>query len=196
MTISDSAFTSSQWISGLYWKTIGRRSRRRTGPRDVRSARARRRTATLTGVGRHADLQVGGTEARVHRPEADEEIVTQLLGHALAAHEAVQLIVLPLEPVAVAHVEHALQERGVAADGVPIARAKGAQRGEDLVQVRAGRLDQAVSVHARGGVDPCRPRTHRERVDGDERRGAEDVASENAMLRCATVRSRSERIQS
>src|SRR6185503_4768448 len=48
--ISPSSFTSRKWISGLYWKTIGRRgSSPNSASRTSGRRRARRRSATLTG---------------------------------------------------------------------------------------------------------------------------------------------------
>ena len=181
-TISRSAFTSRKWMSGLYWKTIGRReSRPKSASRTSGRARARRRIGDADRrLAGHPDLDVGRAVAGEHRSEAGEQEVAQLLGHPLAADERVQLVVGPREPAAVALVEEVLQERRIAGDEEPVAGSEVAERREDLVDVRADRLDDAVAHHPEAHVEAGGPRPHRERVDRHEGPGAERVAGEEA----------------
>ena len=110
-------------MSGLYWKTIGSRASVaeqrapdvRPCPRQPSDGDADRRFAG------HPDLDVGRAVARVDRREPSEQDVAQLLGHALAADQRVQLVVGPREAAAVALVEQVLEERRIARDQEAIA---------------------------------------------------------------------------
>ncbi|HUG48751.1 MAG TPA: hypothetical protein VMP67_10115 [Candidatus Limnocylindria bacterium] len=89
-----------------------------------------------------------------------------------------QLVSIEVEAVPVGNIEEMLQKRRIARDQVAIARSKVTKRREDLVEVRACRLDEPVSVHAQAHVEAGRPSAHRESVDRDQRAGSERIARE------------------
>ena len=117
-----------KWMSGLYWKTIGRRESvaeqlaADVGPRAGKATDARSTDRRLAG---HADLDVGRAVARVDRREPREEDVAELLGHALAADERMELVVGPREAAPLALVEEVLEERRIAGDQEAVASARG-----------------------------------------------------------------------
>ena len=143
-----------------------------TGARQTTHGDADRRLAG------HADLDVGRAVAREHGHEPEQEQVTELLGHPLAADQPMDLVIRPGEAPAVALVEEMLEERRVTRDQEAVRRAKDRQGREDLVEVGPDRLDDAVAHHPETHVEPGRPRPHRERVDRDEGRRAEGVSRE------------------
>ena len=140
-------------------------------------ARARRRSATLTGrFASHADLEIGRTIARVDHGEPLQEPVAQLLSHPFPTDEGVHPVRRPRKALPIALVEQVLDERRVAADQVTSRRSEDRQRGEDLRDVRPDRLHQAVPVHPERHVEAGRPCAHRECVEGHEVAGAKSVA--------------------
>jgi len=126
--------------------------------------------------GGHPDLDVGGTVPRVHGGEPVEEQVTELLGHPLTSDEGMELVVGPREAAPLALVEEVLEERRIAGDQEAISSAEVREGRQDLVDVGADRLHDPVPHHPEAHVEAGRPRSHRERVDRDERPRAEGVA--------------------
>ena len=71
-----------------------------------------------------------------------------------------------------------LEERRIARDEEPVAGSQAPERREDLVEIRAGGLDDAVAHHPEAHVEAGGPGAHREGVDRDEGLGPERVAGE------------------
>ena len=126
----------------------------------------------------HADLDVRGAVPGVDGLEPREQQVPQLLGHALAADQGVHPVLAPWEASRVAFVQQVLEERRITRDEEAVTGSQAPERREDLVEVRAGGLDDAVAHHPEAHVEPGGPGAHREGVDRDQGLGPERVAGE------------------
>ncbi len=141
-------------------------------------------------LGSDVDLEVGGTERRVHGLERPEQVAAQRLAQPLTANRCDDVV--PGE-IDLAGVDELFQEGRVAADEVHVARAEVAERVDDLLDVGSRRLEHRDVDYGHRDGHPRRPRAEREGVDDEEllvakalvERQLEELASVLALRRAA-----------
>src|SRR5512147_1569015 len=79
-------------------------------------------------LARDADLQIGGAVAAVDFLEAPQQVIAQSLGHAFAARESEQSVLLERKSLGLTDVDEMLEERRIAADEIRVLRTEKAER--------------------------------------------------------------------
>ena len=107
-------------------------------------------------------------------------MIAQLFRHALAPHHRLHAIGAPRHAIGIALVQQVFHEGGISEDQVSISRSEEPHGGQDLADVRSGRLDDPVVIEGQRHIEAGRPGAHGEGIDRDQRFGAKAIAREEA----------------